>query len=201
MKMVLRSRPSPPVVYPSYHRHYIVQQSLVHQSVPSMKVYGLSVMALEEVEGVHHVILITKQSPHVLLLFALCLGEVVGGYLTVFVHYTLCNEKRLFAVCPWVVPCLLARQAVRVHRVGHVEGRVHQYSVSAVQHFSIHAAHGRTYNQVRLLAVGHVFQQLEPLFWVQRYVWRHHRSLAWHILSEQRCRVRRAWLSRSRDST
>ena len=76
---------------------------------------------------------------------------------------------------------------VILHRVAHLQGRVHQDAVVAIEHLGIHASHRRADNQIRLLRLAHLPQQVHRLLRANRKVGGNHRCI-WKYLADSRHR-------------
>ena len=106
-------------------------------------------MFLENGVGVYQRILVAEEPPH--FPFVFYFGEALFLNRPVFLHHRLRDDKLLNAVFARVQESLLAYHAVGPHRVGYLEGRIHQYAVGAIKLLGIHAAHRSADDEVGLL--------------------------------------------------
>ena len=109
-----------------------------------MKMNSSGIVFAEQVERMHERILVAEESGHAVTLLRSDVLETVGRGLGILLHERLGDDELLHAVGPRVLERLLAYHSVLRHGLAHLESRVHQYAVVALQLLGIHASHRRT---------------------------------------------------------
>ena len=117
-------------------------------------------MFVEQVERVHQLILIAKEtvddSPRIG-------SESLLLHLPIALHQGLVDIELLDAILSGVEELLLARQSVGRHRVGDAQGRVHADAVETIELFRIHAAHRGADDEVGVFLFTDIPEQCHRL--------------------------------------
>ena len=113
---------------------------------------------------------IAKQSEHTLLLLFVDSRKALSGYLLILLNKALRHDDVLNAVFTRVLEGLLSQHAMLCHCVTHEECRIDQYTVIAIKHLGIHAAHGCSYYEIRILLLALFTQKSHRLLRMERQV-------------------------------
>ena len=127
---------------------------------------GLLVVFVEQVEGVHGGVLVAKEAEDTLLFFIVHTVEAELGDLFIGLYQRLGHHEVLLAVSPWVREVLCPDHTVLLHRLAHLQGRVDEDAVVAVEHLGIHPSHRGADDEVWVLPFARLFQQRQGLLWL-----------------------------------
>ena len=158
------------VIDPTNHGNDTIDKDTVIHTVLPMERDGLRIVLLEERHRMHQWVGITEESPHPLLLFFVNMGETLLLHSAVFLHHGFRHDKLLHTILTRILEGLLADHPMGSHRIGNLEGRIHQDTVIAIQLFGIHATHRGTYNQVGLVLLHLLLQQGDSSMRVDRQI-------------------------------
>ena len=150
---------------------------LFYQSVLAVEADSLRIMAVEEVKGMHHRVLVAKEPVHTPLLVGIDRRKAAGGDIGILLDQSLGHHHLLHAVSTWILKHLFAHHVALLHGLPHLQCGVDQYAVIAVQHLGIHTAHRGADDEVGVLPTSHFLQHRHRLDRVQRNVVRHHRRI------------------------
>ena len=106
------------------------ERDIVH-TVLTMKPYCLPIVLAEQIVGIHGGILIAKKSPHSLLFLIVDTIETAFCNLTILLYQSLVYKEALYSVLTWILEMLSTHHIVLLHRVGHLECRIHQYTIES----------------------------------------------------------------------
>ena len=177
-----------PVVYPSYYGHEIVDCYFVVQSVFAVEVDGLWIVLAVEVEGVYQRVFVAKQSPDSLLfVFVVGMCETLFCKFGKLFYESLGDDKILHSVLSWVLVCLFSDHSMFSHGVAHLEGRVDDDAVEAVELFGHHASSRRAYDEVRLVFLAFCFKECDGLLRVEWNVVCHHFCVREQLSQNRHC--------------
>ena len=177
-----------PVVDPSDDGYQVVEQHLVVQAVLAVETNGVGIVFEEEVVGVHRRVVVAEEAVDAAAFVVVDVGKAPFGGCLVFLDQRLGDDELLLAVLSWVLEGLLARHAMFVHGLGHLESRVHADAVEAFQQLSVHAAHGRSDDQVGAFSLCGRMQQVQGFLRMDGQVGADDGALG-HHLAQQLCRM------------
>ena len=182
------------VVYPSDDGCEIMECHLVYQPMLTMEADGLWIMLVEEVEGMNHRVLVAKESVDTALLLGCYILKAQGGNVLVLLDEPFVHHQFLHTVLARVLKLLSSRHTA--HGVAHLERRVYQDAVGAMEHLSEHTTHGGAYNQVGFLPLLHVPQHRYGFFGMHGNVLSHECGIRHQLLQH----LYRAALSRGEEA-
>ena len=182
------------VVYPSDDGCEIMECHLVYQPMLTMEADGLWIMLVEEVEGMNHRVLVAKESVDTVLFLGCYILKAQGGNVLVLLDESLVHHQLLYSVLARVLKLLSSRHTA--HGVAHLESRVYQDAVGAMEHLSEHTTHGGAYNQVGFLPLLHIPQHLYGFFGMHGNVLSHECGIRHQLLQH----LYRAALSRGEEA-
>ena len=136
---------------------------------------------MEQVKGVDRGVLIAKESPHTFLLLVCDTRETLLSHFLILLHHRLGHYEVLHAVLTGIREMLCPYHTVILHGVTHLQGRVHEDTVVAVEHLSIHAPHRRADNQVRMFAHTRPTQQVNGFLRMYWQVWGNDNGIGQHL--------------------
>ena len=147
---------------------------MVVELVFTVEMQGLRIMGGELVKTVHQRVLRSEQAEHP---FRFHYGKPGVGNGPVLLHKGFRDHEGSLPVLAGRVKVLLPQTVVFQDGIGQVHRRIHANAVETGQLFRIHATHGSTHDQIRILPGADVLQQPDRLMRIHGQVRRDHRRL------------------------
>ncbi len=153
-----------PVVEPANDGQHRVHEAVVVHAVLAVEADGPRIVLVKQVEGVNGGVFVAEEpNDTVQLLVFVHAAEALLGHLLILFHQGFRHDEILHAVLPRVLKVLCPHHVVAHHRVAHLQGRVDDDAVVAVEHLGVHAAHRSADDQVGVLGLAGGAQQLHGL--------------------------------------
>ena len=141
-----------------------MHEGVVVHAVLAMKADGSRVVGMKEVVCVDGGVFIPEETFHARLLLIINTFEAMIGQFLVFLDHGFGDDELLHAVEARIRKVLVADHAMFLHRVAHLEGRIDEDAVVAIEHLGVHATHRGADDEVGLFLLAELPEERHGLF-------------------------------------
>ena len=158
-----------------------MHKRLVVHPMFTMKTNSCLVVGVEQVVGINRCVCIAEEAPHALQVFVVKPLKAVLRHVLIGFYQCLGHDEVLYTVQSGIREMLSPHHPMCLHRLTHLQSRVHDNTVEAAQHLCIHTAHRGADDEVGVFFVAHLPQQCHCLFRFYGQVRSYHRRVGQNL--------------------